>query len=59
MIDEEVFILTKHANFDADYIEKIPIYKRRHYLYLLQKENEEIEKLQDQAKNKYNSRSRR
>ena len=54
MVDEEIYILTKHGRFQADYIEKIPIYRRRHYLFLLQKENEEIERLQDQERNKWN-----
>ena len=53
MVDEEIFILTKHANFQADYIDKLPIYRRRHFLFLLQKENEEIEKLREQAESKY------
>jgi hypothetical protein len=53
MVDEEIFVLTHHANFQADYIERIPIYRRRHYLFLLQKENEEIERLQKRAMNKY------
>jgi hypothetical protein len=56
-LNEEIYILTKHAKFQADYIENIPVYKRRHFLYLLQKENEEIEKMQDKARN--SSRSRR
>ena len=56
MVDEEIYILTKHAKFQADYIENLPIYRRRHFLFLLQRENEEIEKLQDQAKNKNNFR---
>lgn len=56
MVDEEIYILTKHAKFQADYIEKLPIYRRRHFLYLLQKENEEIEKMHEQAKNKNNFR---
>ena len=51
MVDEEIYILTKHAKFQADYIENLPIYRRRHFLYLLQKENEEIEKIHDRAKN--------
>jgi len=42
MVDEEIYILTKHAKFQADYIEKLPIYRRRHFLFLLQKEHEEI-----------------
>jgi hypothetical protein len=53
MVDEEIFVLTHHANFQADYIESIPIYRRRHYLFLLQKENEEIDRLQKRARNKY------
>jgi hypothetical protein len=56
MVDEEIYILTKHAKFQADYIENLPIYRRRHFLFLLQKENEEIEKQQDKARNKNNFR---
>jgi hypothetical protein len=59
MVDEEIYILTKHAKFQADYIENLPIYRRRHFLFLLQKENEEIERLQEQAKNKNNFRPKR
>ena len=59
MVDEEIYILTKHANFQADYIENLPIYRRRHYLFLLQRENEEIEKQQEKARNKNNFRPRR
>lgn len=58
MVNEEIFILTKHAKFQADYIEKLPIYKRRHFLYLLQRENEEIEKAKENANNKNNRRLR-
>ena len=59
MVDEEIYILTKHANFQADYIENLPIYRRRHYLFLLQKENEEIEKQQEKARSKNSFRPRR
>jgi hypothetical protein len=52
MVDEEIYILTNHANFQAEYIERIPIYRRRHFLFLLNKENEEIEKIRDREKNK-------
>lgn len=48
MVNEEIYILTKHARFQADYIESIPIYRRRHYLHLLTKENEEIERRNDE-----------
>jgi len=59
MVDEEIYILTKHAKFQADYIENIPIYRRRHFLHLLQRENDEIERLQDQANTKNSFRPKR
>jgi len=59
MVDEEIYILTKHAKFQADYVENLPIYRRRHFLFLLQRENEEIERLQEQEKNKSNFRPRK
>lgn len=52
MVDEEIYILTKHAKFQSEYIEKIPIYRRRHFLFLLQKENDEIEKINNREQNK-------
>lgn len=58
MVNEEIYVLTKHAKFQADYVEKLPIYKRRYFLHLLEKENEEIEKMQEQAERKNNFRPR-
>ena len=52
MVDEEIYLLTKHANFTPEYVEKIPIYKRRHFLYLLQDENEKLEELREKERNK-------
>ena len=54
MVNEEIYILTKHAKFQADYVENLPVYRRRHFLHLLEKETEEIKKLQDREKAKYN-----
>ena len=51
MVTEEIFTLTKHANFSAKYIENIPVWKRRFYLYLLNKEVEEQEKELEKIKN--------
>jgi hypothetical protein len=56
MVNEEIYILTKHAKFQADYIENLPIYRRRHFLHLLEKENEEIEKMQEEAQRKASRR---
>lgn len=54
MVNEEIYVLTKHAKFQAEYIEGIPVYRRRNYLALLQKENEErqaeIERQESQQK---------
>ena len=51
MVTQEIYILTKHGKFNAEYIEKIPVWKRRYYLYLLndeiEKQNEEIEKIKN------------
>lgn len=51
MVDEEIYFLTKHGKFQAEYLENIPVYRRRHFLHLLQKEieetNEQIEKQQN------------
>jgi len=55
LITEEIYVLTKHANFDAGFLENLPVYKRRYFLHLLQKENEEIEKIQDRERNKMNN----
>jgi hypothetical protein len=59
MVDEEIFVLTKHAKFQADYVENLPIYRRRHFLFLLQRENEEIQKQQEKIESKSNFRPRR
>lgn len=49
---EEIYLLTKHANFSSDYIEKIPVYKRRFYLEMLKDELEETKKAQEKAETK-------
>lgn len=46
---DEIYLLTKHANFESKYIENIPVFKRRYYLNLLKEELEEREKQQEAA----------
>lgn len=57
---EEIYLLTKHANFTSNYVESIPVYKRRFYLNLLKTELEDTqkarEKAMNQAKNSNNKR---
>lgn len=52
MLDEEIFVLTRHGRFGADYIESIPVYRRRHFLYLLEKEAERVEEQVNKSSNK-------
>jgi len=59
MVNEEIYILTKHGRFQANYIENIPIYRRRHFLHLLKKERDEIERIADNERNKSSNRPRR
>ena len=54
---DEIYLLTKHANFSAEYVERIPVYKRRYYTHLLQKEADQIKKAQDNAARESKSRS--
>lgn len=56
---EEIYLLTKHANFSSGYIENIAVYKRRYYLDLLKKELEETQNQQNKAirKAKINTKS--
>ena len=42
MVNEEIYVLTKHAKFQSEYIENIPVYRRRYFLYLFEKEMEEL-----------------
>lgn len=50
MIDEEIYLLTKHGKFEASYIERIPVYRRRYFLHLLEKEAEKREEEMEKAK---------
>lgn len=43
MLNQEIYILTKHGKFQAEYIENLPIYRRRYFLELFEKEREQLE----------------
>ena len=49
--------MTKHAKFQADYVENLPVYRRRHFLHLLEKEIELTEKEHDKIKGKNKAKS--
>jgi hypothetical protein len=57
MVMQEIYILTKHANFSAEYVENLPTWKRRYYINLLEQEVEEIKK-QQEAQNRKMKTSR-
>jgi phage terminase Nu1 subunit (DNA packaging protein) len=52
MVMQEIYILTKHANFPAKYVEDLPTWKRRYYIDLLEKEVDEIKKQQENQNRK-------
>ena len=52
MVNEEIYILTKHGRFQADYVESIPVYRRRHFLHLLQEEAEKVQEEREKAEDK-------
>ena len=52
MVMEEIYLLTKHANFASEYIEGIPVYKRRFYLNMLKEELEQTKAAHDKAESK-------
>lgn len=52
MVMEEIYLLTKHANFSSNYVEKIPVYKRRFYLNMLKEELEDTKKAHEKAESK-------
>jgi phage terminase Nu1 subunit (DNA packaging protein) len=49
MVMEEIYILTKHGRFSAEYIERIPVFKRRYFLDLMKQEADEIKKEQEKS----------
>ena len=55
---EEIYVLTKHGKFQSDYVENIPVFKRRFYLNLLKEELEEVKKQNEKLKNKANQNFR-
>lgn len=59
MIDNEVFILSRHGNIGSvDVISKLPTYKRRYYLNKLEEELREVKDREDSAMRKAKSGSR-
>jgi hypothetical protein len=54
MLLEEIYILTKHGRFSAEYIENIPVYKRRFYLNMMKEEADEIRKEQEKSQTHVN-----
>ena len=58
MVMQEIYILTKHGNFSAPYLETLPTWKRRYYIHLLEQEVEQIKKQQEAQASKAKNSSR-
>jgi hypothetical protein len=59
MVLQEIYILQKHANFPAPYIENLPTWKRRYHIHLLEKEVEELKKHHEAQAARARTQSRR
>lgn len=44
MVLDEIYTLTKHSNFTPEYLELIPVYKRRYFINRLKEDIDAIEK---------------
>lgn len=51
---EEIYLLTKHGRFSSEYIEKIPVFKRRYFLNLMKQEIDEIKREQEKSQTHVN-----
>lgn len=51
---EEVYLLTKHGRFSSDYLEKIPVFKRRYFLNLMKEEADEVRREQEKSRTTVN-----
>jgi hypothetical protein len=58
MVMQETYLLTKHGHFNAEYIEDIPVYKRRYYLNLLKEEADAHKAEQEKMSRKSQSAGR-
>jgi len=54
MVMEEIYLLTKHGRFASDYVEKIPVFKRRYFLNLMKEEADELRKEQEKSQTHVN-----
>jgi len=59
MVMQEIYILQKHANFSAQYVENLPTWKRRYYIHLLEQEVEETKRQQEASIRRAKSTTRR
>jgi phage terminase Nu1 subunit (DNA packaging protein) len=49
MVMEETYLLTKHGRFSAEYIENIPVFKRRYFLNLMKEEADYVKKEREKS----------
>ena len=49
---DEIYVLTKHGKFNAEYLEEIPVFKRRYFLHLMEEEADQIKKERERLERK-------
>ena len=59
MVRQEIYLLTKHANFDSKYVEDLPVHDRRFFIGMLKEEFDEIRKEREKSTTKVNRVSAR
>jgi hypothetical protein len=52
MVLQEIYILVKHANFPPQYVENLPVWKRRYNIHLLEEEIEAVKKHREKEERK-------
>jgi len=57
MVIQEIYLLTKHGRFSAEYIENIPVWRRRFNLHLLEKEAKDTKEMYEKEARKNKSQS--
>ncbi|NJO61973.1 MAG: hypothetical protein HC836_28140 [Richelia sp. RM2_1_2] len=54
---QEIYLLTKHGRFDSEYVEQLPVYKRRFHLHLLEKEAKDTKEAYEKEAKKNKTRT--
>jgi hypothetical protein len=59
MVKQEIYLLTKHANFSPEYVKSMTVYDRRYNIHLLEEEIEMVRKHRENEERKAKAKTRR